>query len=165
MTAHQYELVPGASRWWVYARRPHNIQRLALISFVFTFICLAISPSFVAAANLLGAFRALQYLLTPARPMSKITRPPDAAAYASRGTCRWQVAAPAQYCVHDREADSPTFEAHELDAPILCPDRAHAQVCKQGDTRALLVGPFASAPGQWHSVVCLLYTSPSPRDS
>ena len=78
---------------------------------------------------------------------------PDAAALATH-KCDWQLSSlPAHYCRDENEASSPTFEAHEIDAPLLCPETAYSQICSHGNIRALLVGPFYSAPGEWHSIV------------
>ena len=132
-----------------------NTSRIIFTAFAIAVFSLAfLREDFIPAANQIGVFGALLFITTPTQqPRQPREAPLDAAALATH-KCDWQLSSlPAHYCRNENEASSPTFEAHEIDAPLLCPETAYSQICSHGNIRALLVGPFYSAPGEWHSIV------------
>ena len=73
--------------------------------------------------------------------------PPDAAAFAASGACEWRAMIAAHFCLSDHELGIPALDSSPQTAAAQCPSRAKAYACMHGNTRALVVGPFASRPG------------------
>eukprot|EP00966_Prymnesium_polylepis_P216764 5017978-Prymnesium_polylepis.1 len=66
--------------------------------------------------------------------------------------CEWRPTRTAWFCRSTSEAGAPSFEGREAVGPIQCSGRTHAQLCASETLRTLMVGPFFSEPGQWHSM-------------
>lgn len=66
--------------------------------------------------------------------------------------CQWRHSQTAWFCHSESEADSPSFEGQEELGPLECHGRTHSQLCMSDLQRTMLVGPFFSRPGEWHSI-------------